>query len=213
MSFPKIIHLYRITHLNNLDFILKLGLITCPSHPNCDVNYTGIGDSTLIKSRNLKEIPIGSKGNFTDYVSFYFGARSPMLYSIQKGYNGVTKRHPDDIIYLVSNFPKIRSSNRHFVFTDGHGYHSFSEFFNSENDFDKVDWETVNLVKWNDTEEDPDRKRRKQSEFLVHKEVTVKDLCAIATYSENSKRKVENLLEKYSVKLEVIIQPKSMFKN
>jgi hypothetical protein len=31
-----------------------------------------------------------------------------MLYNIQKGFQGVTKRNPKDIVYLVSTFDEIK---------------------------------------------------------------------------------------------------------
>lgn len=94
MAKPHRIYLYRITHKDNLDFILESGKLTCPSHEDSDPNYIGIGNSTLIGGQSSKKINIEPNGNFTDYVAFYFGARSPMLYAIQKVFNGVTKRNP-----------------------------------------------------------------------------------------------------------------------
>ncbi len=163
MENPGRIYLYRITHIDNLDFILKSGRITCPNHQNCDPNYIGIGDSTLISSRSSKQINIAPGGCFTDYVVFYFGRRSPMLYNIQKEFNNVIKRVPDEIIYLVTTFENVIVNDSKFVFTDGHGYHNLSQFFNQAKDLDKVDWSATKLIRWNDTEDDPDRKRRKQA--------------------------------------------------
>lgn len=105
MARPEKIYLYRITHIDNLDFILKSGKLTCPSHRDCDPNYLGIGDATLIGSRSSRKITVEPNGDFTNYVAFYFGARSPMLYAIQKGFKRVTKRSPEEIIYLVSDPP------------------------------------------------------------------------------------------------------------
>ena len=85
MNVTNPIYLYRIIHINNLEYILKLGKLTCLNHQKADNDFIRIGDSTLIKSRNNKTIPVCPKGSFSDYVSFYFGARSPMLYNIQKG--------------------------------------------------------------------------------------------------------------------------------
>ncbi len=165
MSIPKPIHLYRIAHIANLDYILQTGKLVCPNHKLSDANYVNIGDATLINSRHARTIPIPPKGSFSDYVSFCFGVRSPMLYSIQKGYNNVTKHSPDSIIYLVTIFEKIKESKQRYVFTDGHGYHQVTQFFKDDADPKHVDWTTVMLKQWNDTESDPDRKRRKQEEW------------------------------------------------
>jgi hypothetical protein len=108
MAIPENIYLYRITHLNNLDYILKTGKVTCPNHPGADSDYINIGDTTLIRSRNVREINVEPKGTFSDYIAFYFGTRSPMLYNIQNGFQGVTKRNPQEIVYLVTTFVEIK---------------------------------------------------------------------------------------------------------
>ena len=113
-----------------------------------------------------------------------------MLYNIQKGYNNVVKRKPEDIIYLVTSFKTIKENKSEFVFTDGHGYHNLSQFFNDEKYLKEVDWKTVSLIKWNDTEDDPDRKRKKQAEFLIYKEVPFSMIKAIITYNESTKIKI-----------------------
>ena len=208
MAKPDKIYLYRITHIDNLDFILKLGKLTCPNHPDCDPNYIGIGDSTLIGSRSLKQIDIEPKGNFTDYVAFYFGVRSPMLYSIQKGFNRVTKRNPETIIYLVTTFDNIQQSDSQYVFTDGYGYHSMSQFFNNKEDLEEVDWNAVNLIRWNDTEDDPDRKRRKQAEFLVYSELPLSVITAVVVYNEITKNEILGKFKKHGFSCDVIVKNK-----
>lgn len=190
MPIPDRIYLYRITHIDNLDFIFQSGKLTCPSHSESDSDYIGIGDSTLIGSRSSKQIDIEPKGNFTDYVSFYFGSRSPMLYSIQKGYNGVTQRNAETIVYLVSTFENIKECKSQYVFSDGHGYHLMSQFFNNEESLEEVDWNIVNNKQWNDTEDDNDRKRRKQAEFLVHKELSLSEIVGIVVYNEAAKTRI-----------------------
>lgn len=207
MAKPSKIYLYRITHIDNLDFILESGKLTCPSNPDCDSDYIGIGDAILIQSRSSKEVNIEPNGNFTDYVAFYFGARSPMLYSIQKGFNGVTQRSPETIIYLVTTFDNINENESQYVFSDGHGYHSMSQFFNAEDDLEEVDWDAVKLRRWNDTEDDPDRKRRKQAEFLVYGEVSLSAIVGIGVYNEAAKTNILAKFAEHDFSCNVIVKP------
>lgn len=184
-----------------------MGKLTCPSHRDGDPNYIGIGDSTLIKSRSSKPIRIPPNGYFTDYLAFYFGARSPMLYAIQKGYNGVTKRPPQSIIYILTTFKRVTENNSYYIFTDGHAYHSMSQFFNNETGLEEVDWEAVNLVHWQDTEDDPDRKRRKQAELLVFRELPLTALVAVAVYNESVKKEVLTTFAKHHFSCPVLVKP------
>ncbi len=212
MSVPNQIYLYRITHINNLDVILDSGLITCPNHQNSDQRYIGIGDSTLIESRALKQVPIVPFGKFSDYVSFYFGARSPMLYNIQNGYKGVTQRTPEEIVYLITTYKEVLRSGRQYVYCDGHGYHNFSQFFNSPSNLNQVDWKTVNLVRWNDTEDDPDRKRRKQAEFLIYQDIPISHIVAFVTYNYKVQSIVLTKLAGADLNINVIVNPKFYYK-
>ena len=207
MKIPDTIYLYRITHIDNLDFILKSKVISCPNSDNCDPNFIGIGDSSLIQSRKSKQIPIVPNGDFSDYVAFYFGARSPMLYNIKNGFKGVTKRKSEDIIYLITNFKTVQENKSKFVFTDGHGYHNFSQFFNKETDLKEVDWKIVNGIQWYDTEEDPDRKRKKQAEFLIHNEVPISMIGVIVVYNENKKTEILNKLTENNIECNVVVKP------
>ena len=207
MSIPEVIYLYRITHVDNLDFILNAGKLTCPNHPNCDPDYIGIGDSTLIESRSSREIDVSPHGSFTDYVSFYFGKRSPMLYNIQNGYKGVTKRDPENIIYLVTKFEWVEQNGSQYVFSDGHGYHKMSQFINDKSGLKEVDWSAVNRKTWADTEDDPDRKRRKQAEFLVYQEVPLSLIGSIIVYNNTVEALISAKLAERNLTCPVLIKP------
>ncbi len=130
-----------------------------------------------------------------------------MLYNIQNGYNNVTKHSPDSIIYLVTAFDKIKENKQAYVFTDGHGYHQFTQFFNDEADLKHVDWNAVKLRQWNDTESDPDRKRRKQAELLVHSELPVCALVVVVVYDGVVKSTILTRFVKQGLKLAVVVKP------
>ncbi len=206
MPVPSPVYLYRIIHISNLPYILKLGKITTSVHPDADPNYEGIGDKTLIQSRSGKRIILPPGGTFTDYVSFYFGQRSPMLYNIRFGFMDVKKCPQEEIIYLVTTMEEIEKENLPYVFFDGHGYHNFSEIYNKRSDLKQIDWKTAKAIQWNDTAEDTDRKRRKQAEFLVHREVPLTSILGIAVYNEKSRIAVEEMIEKSKKKIKVIVK-------
>jgi len=65
-----------------------------------------------------------------------------------------------------------------------------SQFFNDEDSLEEVDWNAVKLKRWTDTEDDPDRKRRKQAEFLVFNELPLDTLVAIVVYNETVKNEI-----------------------
>jgi hypothetical protein len=206
VSVPNKIYLYRIIHINNLDYILKLGKLTCPNHYEKDPNYIGIGDITLIPKRSKKQIDLSPNGTFQDYISFYFCNRSPMLYVIAHGYNGVIKRDQEDIIYLVTDFNKIKDEGLQYIFFDGHGFDGLSLCYNNEKDLIKIDWKAVQTKDWKKTEFDQDIKRKKQAELLVYSEFPLSSLKGIACYNQIAHKKIESLLltNNLSIKSKII---------
>lgn len=208
MSIPERIYLYRIVHVDNLNYILTTGKLTCPVHEGANPKYVGIGDNSLKESRRGKSIKITPFGTFSDYVAFYFGYRSPMLYNIKNGFQDVPKRPQEEIIYLVSSVEKVVELDLDFVFFDGHGYHNFSQVFNDVRFLDKIDWKIINAGQWHDTEEDPDRKRRKQAEFLIKGEVDINAILGIATYNNEALDKVDSLVKNHSIEIKTVAMPK-----
>lgn len=194
MSIPSPLYLYRIIHIDNLEYIVSSKEITCPSHPRANPQYIGIGDDTLIAHRKETPISLPPFGTFNDYVAFYFGRRSPMLYNIKNGYCAVTKRSQDDIIYLITSFEEVKKARVPYVYFDGHGYHHLSQIFNAENGLSNVDWNAVNALKWFDTAEDPDLKRRKQAEFLLFNSLPFEAILGIASYSTSAKEHVDKII-------------------
>jgi hypothetical protein len=100
-------------------------------------------------------------------VPFYFGARSPMLYSIYRGNVEGYEQGQEAVIYLMSTAQVVSQANLGYVFTDGHGIMGFTDFYDDLVHLGEVDWPLMNERYWRDTVDDPDRKRRRQAEFLV----------------------------------------------
>lgn len=113
----KIIYGYRILHYQNLPFILQNGIF-CPASDTKDPNYINIGKKDIINKRENKLIEVYPYGRIHDYVSFYFGTKSPMLYSIYKR-NSDTTCLQSDVIYIVTSIPLILEKNLNFIFTTG----------------------------------------------------------------------------------------------
>jgi hypothetical protein len=198
-NIPDTVYLYRIIHIDNLAFILDEHELRCANHSSRDPNYIGIGDSTLIQKRGSKNIFLSPGGTFKDYVAFYFGHRSPMLYEIKHGYNDVTKRSQEDIIYLIATVESVKQQDCRYVFFDGHAYHSFSSCYNNLDDLSKIHWNNVYAQVWRDTETNPDRKRRKQAEFMIYDALPWETIVGIGVYNSIAQHKVENFLNSRNI--------------
>lgn len=112
-----------------------------------------------------------------------------MLYVIQKGFNGVASTKPTSIIYCVTSVRKILDSNLNFIFTDGHANNNLtSEYSKSQvyNIKDILDHEAINCKDWKD-ENDLDKKRRKEAEFLLEADLPLNNILGYICYDKEAK--------------------------
>ena len=202
---------FRIVHIENVEYLLSHGMFH-RNHAQADPNYVSIGDNNLIRQRN--DYPVGinpPNGNLGEYIPFYFGPLSPMLYNIITGYRGITKRSQDEIVYIVCSVNVIANQCEGWCFTDGHAKNSISEFYNDLKYLSNIDWEIVAEKYWNNTEEDFDRMRKKQAEFLVKDYVPVNCISGIVVYDKDNKLFVEKIVSKLDLEIPVLINPDSKY--
>lgn len=198
MAIPQPTLIMRLTHVDNLPILLQRGGLHAPnSAPNDGLLYKTIHNLDIQAQRRVQRLPCGPGGTIHDYVPFYFGARSPMLYQLHTGKVTGYNEGQEPLIYLVSTAQRVQQQNVPFVFSDGHGIAAFTSWFATLADLEKVDWGTVNATYWRDTAEDMDRQRRKQAEFLIHRFCSWSLLGGIAVYNEQRKTQVKAILQSF----------------
>ncbi|MDR1877557.1 MAG: DUF4433 domain-containing protein [Flavobacteriaceae bacterium] len=194
-----------MTHIQNIPHILQFG-ITHQDSSNRNLNYIVIGDDSLINHRNRKLLPNGQY--LGDYIPFYFGFRTPMLYVIQKGYNNVSRTHPENIVYCISNIKTILDLKINFYFTDGHATAAISRFYSIEQIYDIqniLDFDSINERDW---KKYPDTKRKKEAELLLESDLPNTGIIGYAVYNENAKEQ----LVKFGVSdNKIVIKPNFYF--
>lgn len=134
-------------------------------------------------------------GVLHDYVPFYFGFRSPMLYTINRGNVPGCPEGQTPILHLVTTAEAIEAQGLAFAFTDGHAVVNYSEFYDSLVDLDKVDWDIMRANFWADTDEDGDRKRRRQAEFLVYEFLSWSLIAEIGVIDLAIQAQVQQMLQ------------------
>lgn len=180
-----------MTHIENIPHILQNG-ITHSKSENANPNFMSIGDGSLIATRN--DFLLNNCRRLGEYIPFYFGARTPMLYVVQKGFNMVAPTPAENIVYCVSSVQKIITLKLDFVFTDGHAVDGFSTQFTADDikNIDAIlDKNAINAKYWKD-ENDLDRKRRKEAEFLVLGDIAKDAILGYLVYNENAQSKIIN---------------------
>ena len=209
MVIPSPTPIYRIIHIDNLPIYLQRNGGHAPNNtPNDGLIYKTIHNTDIQQKRQITPILCGPGGTIHDYVSFYFGPRSPMLFQLHTGWVPNYSEGQEPIIYLVSNAQAVHDSEAGYVFSDGHGIIALTNWFDDPDDLNQVDWNTVNLRYWADDVDDMDRKRRKQAEFLVHEFCDWSLIETLAVINKKMRTRVEEIMDGFSrnVCREVVIK-------
>lgn len=175
-----------MTHIKNIPHVLEHG-ITHSSSPNANPHFAPIGDGSLIETRS--SFVLNNGNTLGDYIPFYFGVRTPMLYVVQKGFNMVKPTLPQQIVYCVTSVKQIVDSGLDFVFTNGHAVDGFTLQYGRDdvnNIKELIDWNAVKAKYWRD-ENDLDLKRRKEAEFLVSGDIPLELIKGYVVYDQPAK--------------------------
>lgn len=134
-----------------------------------------------------------------------------MLYNIVTGYRGIPRRPQDEMIYFCIKVDSIAKEGIRFVFTNGYATDRLTEFYQSLEKLDQVDWDVVKATYWNNTEDDWDRQRRKQAEFLVYERVGPDLIDAIVVLNQEKADAMRKLASQYNLAIPVHIDTKGTF--
>ncbi|RJP39076.1 MAG: DUF4433 domain-containing protein [Phycisphaerales bacterium] len=146
--------------------------------------------------RARARVPCGPGGEIRDYVGFYFGPRSPMLYRIHTGW-GVKRVDQSAIAYLVSSAQVVASAGLRFVFTDRHSLARVASFSDRLDQLGIVDFDVAYAEQWSTTPEYPDRQEKKQAEFLVHGAMPWPLVGEIGVLNQKASDRVRAILAAY----------------
>lgn len=207
--------IYHITHVDNLPAILReRGLLCDRAAQNRGVCSQTIAYDTIKQRRSVRRVEkllggaVAAGGTLADYVPFYFTNRSPMLLAIHKGQVPGYQGGQSSVVYLVSSAEAVAKSDRVWCFTDGHAVEGVTECFDRIEELPKVDWNAVKTWKWGGKWllADPDIKRRKQAEFLVHERFPLELIERVAVMNQAIAKKVADLLREAGQTMRVTVQ-------
>jgi len=201
--------IYHITHINNLPSILRSDRLIANSRLRQEqISYVDIAHESIQDRRARTDVPCGAGGVLHDYVPFYFAPRSPMLYAIHKGTGERYTQGQNPVIHLVAEAEAIEASDLAFAFTDGHAVMEYARFCDDLEALDfGIDWELMQSNYWFDTEEDPNRKCRRQAEFLVHQFCPWTLITEIGVINTTIQTQVRQILQNVNYQPPVRVYP------
>jgi ssDNA thymidine ADP-ribosyltransferase, DarT len=113
-----------------------------------------------------------------------------MLYSIMCGNVGGVDPNQRRLVYLVSSTEQAYDEGLACVFSDGNAATYGLTRFEADSALlaEHVDWSVMRLRMWNNTATDPDRRRRRMAEFLVHDHLPIKLIHEVGVFDTRIKR-------------------------
>lgn len=199
--------LFRITHVANLQWLLRHGLHAAHGHLP-DPHFVAIGNPDLIDKRTRRAVKLPPGGMLSDYVPFYFTPKSPMLYNIKTGYNGITRRSNDDIAILVSSCQHMAARGVTMLYTDRHAYTMTAAWTADADDVATlIDWDILRRHDFARSDAYPDKMERYQAEALAHRHVPPAALLGIGCASDRVRSAIEQAVQTSGVAVQVFSRP------
>jgi hypothetical protein len=206
VAVPNPTRIYRIVHVDSLPTLLARGALHAPTcTPDDGLPYRTIHNTNVQASRRVKNVACGPGGTVHDYVPFYFGPLSVMLLNLKTGRVAGYSEGQSPLVYLVSTAQAVAAAGCRYVFTDGHGLASFTDWFDNLTHLDAVDWVLVGERYWADKPDDNDRQRRKQAEFLVWQSLDWGLIGGIGVLNAEMKTRVEGILGQHPQRKQVVV--------
>ncbi len=200
------------THVENLTGIIAEGKLICDAVACRGVTRTEVGDVGIKEARRRRGVDAGPGGFVGDYVPFYFGPKSPMMFRIACDHrDNIPGRYPDGdrpLTYLATTVGAVVDAGLLWVATDGNAATATTRFCSALDELDDlIDWPLMTEKKWNNTPDDPDRQRRRMAELLVHGEVPLPVIKLVVAYSDRYADQIRTALGRHDLADRVVVRP------
>lgn len=195
--------IFRVTHVNNVAWVLEHGL-QCKASTVQDPSFVTIGHPELIQRRPLRPVPAGPRGTLDQYIPFYFTPLSVMLYNIRTGWNGMTRRAPQELVFLVASLRTLHRAGIAFVFSDRHAFLLWAKFETSLDELVHLPWTYWQRRDFKHDPNRPEKKERYQAEALIHRYMPAEHIDAIVCSDEHVRVHVEGMARGHGERMEVV---------
>ena len=198
---------YHFTHIEGLAKVLTDGELRCDNDVQAAGGCVEVGDQDLKAARRRKAVPCGPGGVVADYVPFYLASKSPMLFRIATKWNVPRSDGEEPLVFMATTMGTVMDLGLPFVFTDGHPIAAFTDYFDDPAQVSEIDWALMLQRDWNNTNEDPDRQRRRQAEFMVYKSLPLSAIVAMAARSDRIAARATEIVTTLGYTLTVAVRP------
>jgi hypothetical protein len=189
------IWLYHITSWQNLPgIILEEGLWSPNQLRARGITPLSGAHEHILKRRSTFPVKVGVGGTLHDYIPWSFAPRQPMLCALAHGQVDGQQVKQSEMVHLRTSVAAVLDAGLEWAFSDGHPTVFNSKLFDLVGAFCYVDWPLMKEQWWNNTDEDGDRTRRRQAEFLINDFAPWGLVTAIATMNEDVATNVREIV-------------------
>jgi hypothetical protein len=196
------------THVSHLAAIAQVGRLSDSAAQAAPSFTMEVGNVGIKEQRRRRTVPVPPGGVVADYAPFYFAPRSPMMSAIANGKVPTYRRTCDELVYLVSSVERVMELQLPAIFTDRNAVLRIARFSTDPVDLDAmIDWELMEAVYWNNTDDEPDRRERRMAECLVHDRVPWSAFLGVATNDEARAHEARTALASAGATAYVAVRP------
>jgi len=205
---------FRVIHVDNLEVYLARGALHAANHVPADGrSWRSIHNVAVQGRRATTAVPLGPCGVMLDYLPFHFGPRNMFLYNLHTNHvQGVNFTDGQTaLITLVISVEAVVKAGHGFVFYDGHALSALSTCYDTLSNLQRLDWTAIDGNHWPDTE--PELKRCKQAEFMVHRVLPYAQVVGIAVCDDAAQQRVSTIQNTFPTPLHrpVAVRPRWYF--
>ena len=181
-------YFYHFTHLDNLDSIIKNGLLCTKNKDDKGISHYNIANKTIQGRRSEMDVVCDGQnfGKVHDFVPFYFSTKNPMQLAI------INQKKVDQPELIFFGVKTSLIESKKFIFTNSSANSVIPpSFYNDIKYLDQLDWDIINSYKWSFNEV---QKQKRMAEVLV-KDFKFEYIDHIVVFNEFIKNEVEKIFE------------------
>ena len=181
-------YFYHFTHLDNLDSIIKNGLLCTKNKDDKGISHYNIANKTIQGRRSEMDVVCDGQnfGKVHDFVPFYFSTKNPMQLAI------INQKKVDQPELIFFGVKTSLIESKKFIFTNSSANSVIPpSFYNDIKYLDQLDWDIINSYKWSFIEV---QKQKRMAEVLV-KDFKFEYIDHIVVFNEFIKNEVEKIFE------------------
>lgn len=182
--------LYYITHVNNLQSILGIGILSHERIQQLELKYTSIYDEDIISRREYKLTPAGK--SLWNYANLYFQPRNSMLFKVVHD-----SQINEENLVVIGVLKKVLREHGVLI-TDGNAANYPTQFYSYSEGLEmlKHQWPIIQGESWN---EGIGTKRKMMAECLVPVQVKPNFLCSLHVANAAGKDRVMRIVDRRQI--------------